>query len=429
MQKTFIYACAGLFIPFLLSGTVFAQKMITLNEAYRSALSKSERIKFSREGLFQAQEEVIRKKSALYPKITGDLSYLRRPKVLKRDRFLLRSESESRFTLTLSQPLYTGGRATASYRSALLGTKSASFDLALTKEDLLFEIARAYYEVLKTKNNVRIGVKELERLKAHRDSAEKRLQVGEVTKTVLFRAEAELSDARAKLIRAINHELAMKDRLAFLAKIEGDFDLADPPMLSLPKRSRSDWVDLSQKERLEIKQEEVHIDQASEGIFFARGSFYPLITLDLEYRWIDQDPKSDFLIQNDPLAILKLTMPIFEGKLRTAELAQAKSQLREAALIRQQIKDEIGVEVRAAMLDLSTLSGELEHLKNRVRFEREAYSLASRQFDVGLGTHIDVLDASAGLLDAERRFSNAVYDREFSILQLKKKVGFFMPLN
>ena len=83
-------------------------------------------------------------------------------------------------TLTLSQTLYTGGRAMASYRSALLGTKSESFNLALTKEALLFEIARAYYEALKSKNNVRIAVKELERLEAHRTSAEKRLQVGEV---------------------------------------------------------------------------------------------------------------------------------------------------------------------------------------------------------------------------------------------------------
>lgn len=416
------------FIPLLAAGTVFARKMITLEEAYRSALSGSERIQISREGLVQAREEVFRKKSALYPKITGDLSYLRRPEVLKRDRFLLRSESESRFTLTLSQPLYTGGRARAGYRSALLGTKSAAFNLELTKEDLLFEIARSYYEALKSKNNVRIAVKELERLKAHRDSAEKRLQVGEVTKTVLFRAEAELSDVRAKLIRARNNEIAMKDHLALLAKIEGEFNLADPPLLSLPKRSKSEWVNLSQAERLEIKQGEVHIDQANEGIFFARGSFYPLISIDFEYRWVDQDPQSDFLIQNDPLAIIKLTVPIFEGKLRTAEMAQAQSQLREAALLRQQIKDEIGVEVRAAMLDLSTLSGELEHLKNRVRFAREAYALASRQFDVGLGTHIDVLDASAGLLDAERRFSNTVYDREFSILQLQKKVGLFSPL-
>ncbi len=381
------------------------------------------------EGLFQAREEVLRKKSALYPKITGDLSYLRRPEALKRDRFLLRSEAETQMTLTLSQTLYTGGRAMASYRSALLGTKSESFNLALTKEALLFEIARAYYEALKSKNNVRIAVKELERLEAHRTSAEKRLQVGEVTKTVLFRAEAELSDARAKLIRARNNEISMKDRLALLAKIQGEFDLADPPRVALPERSKSDWVDLSQGERLEIKQGEIHIDQANQGLLFARGSFYPLISLDLEYRWVDQNPQGDFLIQNDPLAILKLTVPIFEGKLRTAELAQAQSRLREATLIRQQIKDEIGVEVRGAMLDLSTLSGELEHLKNRVRFARAAYSLASRQFDVGLGTHIDVLDASASLLDAERRFSNTVYDREFSILQLKKKVGLFSPLN
>ncbi len=427
-KKTGLYVLATLLSYLFFAGAVFAQQVITLDDAYRSAISNSEDIKIGRERLVQSKEESLRKKSALYPKITGDLSYLRRPRSLSRDGFLLRSESDTHVTFTLSQPLYTGGRAMASYRSAQLGSKSEFFNLALTKEDLLFEITRTYYETLKSKNNVRIEEKELERLKAHRDSAEKRLQVGEVTKTVLLRAEAELSDVRAKLIRARNDEIAMKDQLALRAKIQGDFDLADPPRVVLPERSKSDWVDLSQVERMEIKQGEIHVDQAYEGIVFARGNFHPLVSLDLEHHWVDQEPQSSFLIQSDTLAILKLTMPIFEGKLRTAELSQAQSRLREAALIRQQIKDQIGVEVRSAMLDLSTLSGELAHLKNRVRFAREAYTLASRQFDVGLGTHIDVLDASAGLLDAERRFSNTVYDREFAMLQLKKQVGLFAPL-
>jgi outer membrane protein len=425
--KWFSMVPGGLLILLLLSDTVLARQTITLDDAYQRALSRSERIKISRESLFQAREEVLRKKSALYPKITADLSYLQRPKALRRDRFLLRSESETRAVFNLSQPLYTGGRAMARYRSALLSRKSASFGLALTKEDLLFEIAGAYYEALKSKNNVDIAIKELERLKAHLNSAKKRFQVGEVTKMVLFRAEAELSDVRAKLIRARNHEIAMKDRLALLAEIQGDFDLSDPPAVSLPERSKSEWVDLSQTTRLEIKQGEIHTDQANEDILFARGSYYPLISLDLEYHWVDQDPQSDFLIRNDPLALLKLTMPIFEGNLRSAELAQANSRLRETDLIRQQTREEIGLEVREAILQLSSLSGELEHLKNRVRFARTAYSLASRQFDVGLGTHIDVLDASAELLDAERRFSNTSYDREFSILHLTKQVGLFYP--
>ncbi|MFQ5598176.1 MAG: TolC family protein [Nitrospiria bacterium] len=406
-----------------------ADPIMTLDDAYRSAILRHPAIKIVREALVQAGEEVRSARSALYPKVEGNLEYLRRPEEKKSDRFILRSESESQLSVTLSQPIYSGGRAMATYRSTKLGIKGEALNLVLIKEDLLFEVARAYYMALKAKNNVRIEAKEVERLKAHRRSAEKRFQVGEVTKTALLRAEAELSNARAKLIRARNDEAARKDELALLANIEGSFETAEPPSVSFPDRPRAYWMERSHENRLELKQEDVRIDQAKAGVAFARGSFLPSLSLELEYRWVDQDPKGDFLVENDTLGILKLRVPIFEGMLRKAQLAQARSRFRQAALERQKIMDKIDLAVSASFLDLSSLTAELEHLKDRVRFAREAFSLASRQFDVGLGTHIDVLDANATLQDAERRFSNTVYDREVAILSLQKHAGLFTPMN
>ncbi|MFQ5950340.1 MAG: TolC family protein, partial [Nitrospiria bacterium] len=104
------------------------------------------------------------------------------------------------------------------------------------------------------------------------------------------------------------------------------------------------------------------------------------------------------------------------------------SKFRQSVLIKERVRDEIAVEVRRSVLNLTTLAGEIVHLKDQVRFAREAFSLASRQFAVGLGTNLDVLDANATLLDAERQLSNITYDREIAILQLKKSAGLFSPL-
>ena len=428
MQKLNIFLIGTLFAFFLAIPLASAQRIITLEEAYRSAISRSEGLAIARENLVQSEEEVRRAKSFLYPNLSADINYLRRPKALRKSGFLLRSESETRFNFTVSQPIYSGGRATAVYRSEKLGREGKKLDLALTKEDLLFEITKAYYEALKSENNMKIEVKELERLKEHRKSAAKQLEVGEVTQTVLFRAEAELSDARAKLIRAQNNKISAKDQLALLAKIKGVFELKNPPRAPLLNQSESTWIEAGLNNRLELQQEAIEINRATEGIQLAHGNFLPSLSLDFAYRWTDQQPKGSFLIQNDTLAELKLTVPIFEGMLRKAELSQARSRFRQTILFKKQMKDEISVSVRRAILNLSSLTGELTHLEDRVRFAREAFSLASRQFDVGLGTHIDVLDANAALLDAERRLSNTRYDREVAILKLKKESGKFSPL-
>ncbi len=406
-----------------------AGPVVSLEEAYRFAIFRSETIAIARENLMQSEDEVKRMRSFLFPSLKADLDYLQRPKALRSGPFLLRSESETNFNLTLSQPLYSGGRAKATYRDAKLGHQGERLRLDLTQEELLFQIAQAYYTALKAKNNVRIEEKEVERLSAHRRSAEKQLEVGEVTRTALLRAEAELSDAQANLIRAKNAILEAKDQLALLARIKGFFKLQDPVPISFLEHSESDLIEYSHENRLELKERNIQIDQALEGIDFARGSFLPTLSLDLEYRWVDQEPSSSFLISNDRLAILRFEMPIFEGGIHSAEMAQARSRLRKSQLEKKRQQDEIASRVRRAKRDLNSLSSELKYLEAQVRFAREAFSLASRQFEVGLGTNIEVLDANASLLDAERKYSNTIYDREIAILQLQKETGTFSPLD
>ncbi len=408
--------------------STFAQPVITLEDAYRSAVVRSESIAIARETLIQSEGDVKRMRSFLFPNLKANLDYQRRRRSLESGSFLLRSKSETDFNLILSQPLFTGGRARSTYREAKLVQQKEQLQLNRTQEDLLFEIAKAYYETLKAQNNVNIETKEVERLTAHRRSAQKQLEVGESTKTAVLRAEAELSDAQADLIRARNNVMELKDQLALLAKIEGDFTLVDPVPVSLPERPDLEWVNLAHEHRIELKQDDLVLKQANEGITFSRGNFLPSLSLELQYRWADQNPSTSFLIKDDRLAILKLEMPIFEGMLHTSELAQARSRLRQSRLQKKQRQDEIANQIRRARLALSSLTSELKHLIDQVRFAEEAFSLASRQFEVGLGTNIEVLDANTALLDAERRYSNTIYDREIAILQVKKEAGLFSPL-
>lgn len=424
----------GLFLLILIQSIVvdpfqgFAQEVVTLEDAYRSAMAESERIGISRENLTQAEREIDRAKSFLYPSITADASYLRRPDARVGNFGVLRPETEKQFNLILDQPLYTGGRASAAYRSAKLGVKGGKLDLSLTTEDLLFEVARAYYEALKAQRNVEIEENEVTRLTAHLRDAEKRFRVGEAIKTVVLRAEAELADARARLIRARNDQETTKDQLALLARIEGPFSLAEPPSLTLSEKAEAEWIQTAQARRSDLARQSTNIEISKEQIDIAKGAFYPSLSLQGRYNWVDQDPESSFLITNDRSAILILSFPLFEGRLRVAELAQARSRHRQQLLQRELLSDQISVEVRRTLLNLNALTSQVDVLKAQVAFARENFALISRQFAVGLATNIDVLDANATLISAERQLANTTYDREVAILQVERAVGVFLDL-
>lgn len=421
LRVLFIYT-----LGILIEVPVYAERPVTLEEAYRSADIGSDQIHLSRENLVQSELEIRRARSFIFPQLSSTLSYLRRPQAFNSGVGVILPESEKRFNLTLEQPLFSGGRATATYDIAKKGAEGSRLDLSLTRENLLFNVAQAYYAALKAQKNVVIEENEVKRLEAHRNDSEKRVRVGEATKTVLLRADAELSGSRARLIRASSDFATSLDQLAFFAKIDGPFELVDPPQVSIGERTEREWIDTARENRTDMRRRSVQIDIARKGIDFARGNFYPSLSLEGQYNWDDQSPASPFIVRNDRFAMIKMTVPIFEGGLRSAELSQAKSRLRQSEIDKALFTDQLDVEVRSALLNLAGLTSQLAYLKDQVAFARDNFSLVSRQFAVGLATPIDVLDANATLLDSERLLSNTVYDREVAILAVKKTVGVFL---
>jgi outer membrane protein len=65
-------------------------------------------------------------------------------------------------------------------------------------------VTNAYYDVLKAGRFVEISQANIVRLIKYRDAASTRLKIGEVTKTAVLRAEAELSGAQSDLVKSEN---------------------------------------------------------------------------------------------------------------------------------------------------------------------------------------------------------------------------------
>ena len=95
------------------------------------------------------------------------------------------------------------------------------------KEQYILSVTNAYYDVLKASRLVEIQRQNVERLTKHRDAASIRLKIGEVTKTAVLRAEAELSGARSDLVKAQNLLKFTKAVLKRIVGLEDEFDIVD----------------------------------------------------------------------------------------------------------------------------------------------------------------------------------------------------------
>lgn len=398
-----------------------------IGDIYRLILQNNKRIMIADEDVKQAYLGKDKAISALMPSLTAEGDYSRRPDALfSPSGFLVRSEAERSLRITIKQPLYTGGKARAGFRIAQDDIEKERHNHFLVREELFLQAANLFYDALKARRNVGIEEAEVKRLEEHRRSAETMFKVGEVTRTILLRAEAELSGAKAELIRVKNQLRQTKERLSVLTGTRGDFDIMEPKSLEAPKGIEDELIDVAYQERRDLARGIISQKIATEEIAVAKGSFFPQLSVEASYINNEQDPKGSFLVGNERLAELKLTFPFFSGGSDLANIRGARSRLRQAELEVALLKDEIGVDVRGAYLDLEAFTPLIDNLKDRVAFAQENYTMVSRQFDFGLATNIDVLDANATLLDAERQLSNALYDRDTAILRLKKVMGIFL---
>lgn len=397
----------------------------SLEDLCRIALVRSERLRAAEENLNIAETGNEKAFSYLLPRLTatgGVTQYTE--KKLTGTGSVLQPESASSWGVRADETFSTSGRELTALGIARQNVTKNRYDLDAVREDYLLRyVATAYYNVLMARKSVEIADANLERLTKYRDAAEKRLKVGEVTRTALLRAEGELSGAKSDRLQSQN---ALELALAVLASnvgISGDYTLRDDSIVEgdIP------LLDVFQKQarasRADLKSLEVQKRIAEDQTKYAKGAFWPTVSISGVYAAADQHPASSNLNRESMYGAAALNFPFFEGGLRKAEVAESKARERQTALYYDDLKKAIEIEVQTGYLDLATQKGTLKFLNDQLAFARENYHAVVRQFEFGLSSSLDVMDANTLLVSAERKVASAEYGYRLALLRIKKAAG------
>lgn len=413
---------------FLSCSNIFAADEYSLEDLYRIALERSEKIKISEEDLYISERGKDKAVSALLPKLSVFGSYTKYTEDKRSSTgAIIQPDGSISWGLRLDQSFYLNGREITAFKISKEYIEKSRYDLHAVKEVYIFSVALAYYDVLRAKKAVEIAKTNFDRLTKHRDAVAIRLKVGEVTKTDLLRAEAELSGAHAELVKAENNLKLTKAVLARVVGISGDYDVKETA------GSREDVADsldsLKQKafaERAEMKAMELQMRIAEKQVGYSKGAYWPTLSIEGVYARREDNPSTVTVNKESIYGGIKLNFPFFEGGLRRAEVAEAEAKKRQLELIYNDLKKTIGIEVENAYLELQTQKGILKSLDDRLTFARDNYNSVSKQYQFGLANSIDVIDANTLLLTAERQLTDARYNYQLSVLRLQRAIGAFL---
>jgi len=441
MKRIYLFVCCFVLIIFVCDS---AANEYSLNDLYRLALERSETIKISEEDLYISEQDKNRAMSTLIPTFSAFGSHTRYTEEKMQGSLVLQPDYSNQWGLRLDQSFSLSGREFTALHMAKEGIKGSTFDLEAAKENFLFLVASQYFTVLESNKALDIASQNVERLTKHRDAAKIRLEVGEATKTVLLRAEAELAGAVSELIRAENNLIIAKTRLAKSVAIEGDYSAKEPlpgidfempehgslgldfltAACTLPVIACLQETALS--ERAEINSAVIQRDISKKEVTFAKGFYWPDLSVEGVYVREENEPSSSFGLDERIYGVLKLNFPFYEGGLRKAEVGQAKARLRQAEYRLSDLKRSIGVEVENAYLVVKREAALLTQVQAELKYSMDNYNSVTKQFTYGLADSLDVMDANTLLVTAERELATAVYVYQLAVIQLQRTTGLFL---
>lgn len=405
-----------------------AAEIVTLSRVYALVLDRNEEALIAREGVQYAEQEKQRARSRGLPTVTASGTYTVFPEKtvpLGGSPMTLQPKHSSGMEVSIEQSLYAGGKYQAGMKIATRGIEAARMTYNLTREALLFRVAQVYYGVLKAQRQREAQQRNVERLLEHRRLAELRVKVGEVTESVLFRAQAEVASTQALLVTRENDLATRRRELQLLTGLPDGFEVAEPSVPDVPGTVGPHILETAMKNRDDVRRDEVQEAMAEERVTMARGQFRPRLVLLGTYFTRDQDPRSTLFIQDSWAVGARVEWPLFEGGLRTAELAQARSALEQSRLQTAGRRKQVDLDTTRASLTLEAVTRILQSREEQVKFATKNYEVVSKQFMFGLTTNSDLLDANQVLVEAERDLAATTYDRHLAILDLQRSVGTF----
>lgn len=402
------------FLSFLPLG-VYAEEVLTWENCLAEAKKNNPELISAVESVNQEKAGKDITASSLYPQIDSNLGVsTTKTKTISSTTGAKTDTTLNSYSYGISgtQLLFDGFKTVNDVKSAAENVKAAQQGYRFTSSDVRFNLRTAFIDLLKAQELIHVAE---EILKIRRDNLELitlRYQSGLEHKGALLTAEANVAQAKSDLAQAkrdltlgqrqLNKEMGLKDFKQM--SVKGDFTIKDTV------KEKPD-LELIVKNNPSLLQAAAKKNAASFSLKSAYGNFSPQLSGS-----VGADKTGSVWPPRNKSwnAGLSLTMPIFEGGLRTAQVSQAQSIYRQAEADERSIKDSAIVSLEQAWAALQDAVEMVEVQEKTLAANTERSNIAEVQFSTGFITFDNWIIIEDNLVTAKQSFLNAQADVLFA---------------
>lgn len=378
----------------------------TIDEALALAYSNNPTLNAQRAATRSVDESVALAKSGLRPQIEATAEYSSIHNTVNHRSFTLNPYG---FGVTISQFLFDGFKTYNNVAAAQAAVYASREVLRNTEQDVLFDGASAYMNVIRDNAISNYRAQALEFLRELVRSENARFDVGESTRTDVAQAEAQQAAALAQLSAA---RASLQSSVAVYRQIIGK----DPGNLRTPRGVNRLLPNLLQQsfdiafvEHPAILATRYVVDQAEWNVKSAESDLLPRVTLQGSS---SKNFNSSVTTSSSSSSSItaRLTVPIYQGGSVSATVRQNKEVLGQRWIEVDQTVDSVRAAVVSAYSTLQAANSSAEANRAQLRAANLALQGSIEERRVGQRTTLDVLRAQQDVITAQVALANAERD-------------------
>lgn len=395
---------------------------MSLKDAIEIANMNNKSVQIQERELDYARGNILDARSRFLPQVNTGYSYTYNDAVVttlsgrgqRKDPGIFSGyKNDNLFDVSLEESVYNGGANIANLEQAKLGLKIQEETLRATRLEVEFETKRLFYGLLLAYETKRIAEDLVGQARAHYEETKAKFNQGTASKFDVLQSKVQVSRLVPQLVNADNAidlimaefkkelSLSMKDPV----DIEGKLDY------SIVEIKEDEFLHEAYARNPEMVLRLLGVTLNKWAIEFAKAGWLPQISANAAYSYRSNSLNNMFNPRHDNWNIgVKASIALFDGFATKAKVDEAKARYQQANLQKEDIIDQIAVDVTTACLNLKESKAIIDAEKDSVDEAKEALRLSEVRYNNGVGINLDVLDSQVALAQVEQTLAQGIYD-------------------
>lgn len=307
--------------------------------------------------------------------------------------------------------------------------QSATLAAEVTKEQIKTNVYKVYYQLV-------VGQRQIGTLDANIANYEKLLhdtkviyKNGFAEKLDVDKVQVQLSNLQTQKLKAQNQIDAGKEGLKLLMNVPQSDSIILTDTLS-DEELKSNILDANYnyEDRKEFQQMETSIELGKYNIKRYQLSKIPTLRFSANYNRNAQRTNFTFFKKDEPwfsssFISFNLSIPIFDGGARNANIETARLNLIKMNNSLDQLKSSIDNDVAESRINMKSAILTMDVQKKNIDLAQQVYNSTKLKYDQGLGSNQEISTAQADLVTAQNNYYSSLYDAIIAKIDYLKATG------